>query len=309
MIRPVFLAAAVTALSIGAAAAADPLVSAAWLKDKIGSDSIVVVDLREPPEGQTADPYQAGHIPGAIPAPYAKSGWRTTVNGVPGMLPPEAEIEKLLGGLGIDRDDHVVIVSEGETSSDFGAAARVLWTLEVMGHEDVSILEGGHKAWTGAGFEVATGGAPAIAATTYDATFDPSLVVTLDDVKQARADDVPLVDARPFAQYEGSETPKNVGVAGTIPGAVSLPHSVLVKDGSSVVTQPALASYRSEIGVPESGDVIAFCNTGHWAAVGWFALNKVGGNKNARLYDGSMVEWAKVNGLETETGATRTVKH
>jgi thiosulfate/3-mercaptopyruvate sulfurtransferase len=308
MMRTLLSAVAVTALTVGAAAAADPLVSPAWLKDRLGSSDLVVIDLREPAEGKTDDPFLAGHIPGAVPAPYAKSGWRTTVDGVPGMLPGEAAIEALVGSLGIEEDDHVVVVSEGESSSDFGAAARVYWTLEVMGHQEISILEGGHKAWAEAGYEVAAGPAPAVAPTTYDATFNPALVATLDDVRKGREAGVPLVDARPVAQYAGTETPKNVGIAGTIPGAVSLPHNVLVKDGREVVSAERLASYRAEIGVPETGEQIAFCNTGHWAAVGWFTLNKVGGNENVRLYDGSMVEWAKVKGLETETGASRTVQ-
>lgn len=308
MFRILAAAVAAATMTAGTAMAADPLVSAAWLKDRVGSQDLVVIDLREPADASAADPFPAGHIPGAVPAPYAKAGWRTTVNGVPGMLPSETAIEALVGGLGIEKNDHVVIVSEGESSTDFGAAARVFWTLEVMGHPEISILEGGYKGWTSAGYDVATGPAPAITPVAYDATFDPRMVATIDDVKRARSAGEPLVDARPAAQYAGTEIPKNVGIAGTIPGAVSLPHNLLVKEGREVVSTEALASYRADIGVPETGEQIAFCNTGHWASVGWFALNKVGGNKDVRLYDGSMVEWAKAAGLETEVGATRTVK-
>lgn len=307
MTRTLALATLAGALMAGTAHAAEPLVGPDWLKANLADENIVVLDLREPAEEGAADPYPAGHIPGAVPAPYAASGWRTTVNNIPGMLPSEAEIEALLGRLGVENDDHVVIVSEGLSSSDFGAAARVYWTLEVMGHEEISVLEGGHAAWVAAGGEVETGPAGEIAASTYDATFDGTLVASLDDVKAAQAAGVPLVDARPAAQYTGAETPKNVGVAGTIEGAVSLPHNVLVKEGRDVIAAPTLASYREQIGVPEDGEQIAFCNTGHWASVGWFVLNKVGGNEKVKLYDGSMVEWAKAAGLPTEVGASRTV--
>jgi thiosulfate/3-mercaptopyruvate sulfurtransferase len=306
MIRPVLLATLATCLTLGAAQAADPLVDATWLKTNLSNEAVVVLDLREPAEEGAADPYPAGHIPGAVAAPYAKSGWRTTVDGIPGMLPSETEIEALLGRLGVEEDDHVVIVSDGLSSTDFGAAARVFWTLEVMGHDEISILEGGHAGWVAAGGTVETG-AVAVTASVYDATFDPALVATLDDVKAAQAAGVPLVDARPAAQFTGTETPKNVGVAGTIPGAVSIPHSVLVTEGRDVVEPAVLASYRKEVGIPDTGAKIAFCNTGHWAAVGWFVLNKVGGNDQVRMYDGSMVEWAKAKGLATEVGATRTV--
>ena len=37
--------------------------------------------------------------------------------------------------------------------------------------------------------------------------------------------------------------------------------------------------------------MIAYCNTGHWAATDWFVLSAVLGRPDVRLYDGSMVEW------------------
>ena len=306
MIRRLLLAALAIPLAAGSALAAEPLVDAAWLKAKAGSADIVVLDLREPAKEGAPDPFVEGRIPGAVPAPYAKAGWRTTVNGIPGMLPSEQEIETLVGSLGIAADDHVVIVSDGLTSTDFGAAARVFWTLEVMGHKEISVLEGGHAGWVAAGYPLESGPAPTITATAYDATFDPSLVASIDDVKAAAAKGVPLVDARPAAQYSGSETPKNVGIAGTIPGAVGLPHDLLVKEGRDVVDPATLGSLRDKIGVGAEGEQIAFCNTGHWASVGWFALNKVGGNTGVKLYDGSMVEWAKAAGQPTVVGATKT---
>ena len=41
---------------------------------------------------------------------------------------------------------------------------------------------------------------------------------------------------------------------------------------------------------------MSFCNTGHWASVGWFASSELLGNKKARMYDGSMVEWTMLKG-------------
>ena len=37
--------------------------------------------------------------------------------------------------------------------------------------------------------------------------------------------------------------------------------------------------------------MIAFCNTGHWATLDWFVMSELLGNKDARMYDGSMLEW------------------
>jgi thiosulfate/3-mercaptopyruvate sulfurtransferase len=35
------------------------------------------------------------------------------------------------------------------------------------------------------------------------------------------------------------------------------------------------------------------CNTGHWAATNWFALSELAGQKNVKLYPGSMVDWTQ----------------
>ena len=43
------------------------------------------------------------------------------------------------------------VVSSGADATDFGAAARVYWTLKVLGLKELSVLNGGVKAWAAAG--------------------------------------------------------------------------------------------------------------------------------------------------------------
>jgi thiosulfate/3-mercaptopyruvate sulfurtransferase len=305
--RVVLLASAALLASSTLASATDPLVDAAWLKAHLGEPGLVVLDVRDVEDGSSDALFAQGHVPGAVHADYAKAGWRTTVNGVPGMLPPVADLEKLIGSLGIGNDSHVVIVPHGVTSSDFGAATRVFWTFDVMGHDEVSILQGGQAAWVAGGHPVETGPGEAPEPAVFKASFRPELVATADDVKAAQAKGVPLVDARPKGQYTGEVTPPNVGVAGTIPDAVSLPHDVVVENGADVLAKPQLDALLTSLGVEPAGEKIAFCNTGHWASVGWFVMNKIGNDPDVRMYDGSMVEWAKIDGEKTEIGADRTV--
>ena len=52
-----------------------------------------------------------------------------------------------------------------------------------------------------------------------------------------------------------------------------------------------------------SGEEITFCNTGHWASLGWFASHELLGNDKVRLYDGSMVEWSADDSLPMEVKA------
>ena len=45
--------------------------------------------------------------------------------------------------------------------------------------------------------------------------------------------------------------------------------------------------YKSS-GVDPQAPVITYCNTGQLAAGNWFVLSEILGNKQARLYDGSL---------------------
>src|SRR5260370_550596 len=137
------------ALLIAAPAAAaenQPLVSAQWLNDHLTDGKVVVLDIRSAIDGSTAETFAKGHIPGAVHSDYDKGGWRVERNGVPFMVPTTAELEKLIGELGIDENSHVVVVPAGVNVSDFGAAARTYWTLKYAGVGNVSILDGGLAA-------------------------------------------------------------------------------------------------------------------------------------------------------------------
>ncbi len=90
------------------AADVTPLVTAEWLKAHAADENVVVVDIRD--KIDETDLGDLPYIAHAVVAPYASYGWRTEVEGVPGQIPPTEQIAALIGGLGIDSDDHVVIV-------------------------------------------------------------------------------------------------------------------------------------------------------------------------------------------------------
>jgi len=56
-------------------------------------------------------------------------------------------------------------------------------------------------------------------------------------------------------------------------------------------SKDTIAKLYQAAGVPTSGEQISFCNTGHWASIGWFASSEILGNKDAKMYDGSMTGW------------------
>ncbi len=275
------------------AASATPLVDTNWIKQNSCKPGIVVLDIRNQLDGHSKMDYLRGHIPCAIYSDYMKDGWRAKVNNIPGMLPPLPQIEKLIGSLGIDDNSHVVIYSAGTNALDMGSATRVYWTLKVLGHDDVSILNGGYAAYTADKANKIQTGMNQPQPKTFVAKFRKDMYPTEADVEKARKSGDILVDNRPNNQYMGVNRTGTVKRNGTIPGAKNLPESWLTdNDGGHFRSVTELEKLYKNAGVPLKGEEINFCNTGHWASLGWFVSSEVLGNKQAKVYDGSMTEWS-----------------
>jgi thiosulfate/3-mercaptopyruvate sulfurtransferase len=274
------------------ALAATPLVDVEWVKANIGKPGIVFLDL------QPAADYLRGHIPGAVNTNFEKDGWREerARDKVPDMLPEDLnKLAALIGRLGIDNKTHVVIVPPGQNYGDVGWATRIYWTFKVLGHDEVSILDGGMKAYTADKNNPLQTGPVTPDPKTFTVRFRPEYLATVDDVKQAQADKkVQLVDLRPEDQHIGINRNPKATMNGTLPGAKNLPSPWLTENaGGSFRNLAQLQELAKIAGVPTQGQQIMFCNTGHLASIGWFVMHELLGNKDVKLYDGSMVEWTK----------------
>lgn len=270
------------------ALAAEPLVDAAWAKANAGKPGVVFIDF------QPASDFLRAHIPGAVNSNFAKDGWREerAADKVPDMLPEPGKLAEMIGKLGIDNDTHVVMVPPGMNSTDMGIGTRIYWTFKVLGHDNVSLLDGGMAGYAKDKANPLEGGAPKITPKTFKVNLRKDMIVTADDVKKAKAAGIPLVDNRPEDQFVGINRHPRATQSGTLEGARNLPNGWLTVNGLGEFRKKAdLEKLYKVAGVSPSGDQINFCNTGHWASVGWFVSSELMGNKKARMYDGSMTEW------------------
>jgi len=285
----------------GAASAATPLVDVGWVKSNIGKPGVLFLDVRGRLGGKSKTNYLQAHIPGAIWSNYLKDGWRVKdKNGTVGQLPSVAKLEKLIGGLGIGNGDHVVVVSVGGRALDMGTATRVYWTFKVLGHNNVSILDGGMKAYLSAWdkktkkyLNPLESGQIKRAAAAFKGTLQKAMLASKADVAAASTSGGMLVDNRPNNQYLGINKHSMAKRNGTVPNAKNVPENWLTQNGGGKFRDKEMIKKLYDLaGVPTSGEQINFCNTGHWASLGWFAVSEILGNKKAKLYDGSMVEWS-----------------
>jgi thiosulfate/3-mercaptopyruvate sulfurtransferase len=274
------------------AESSQPLVTPQWLNEHRQDAEVVILDIRSALDGGGEKAYLAAHIPGSVHSDYDKGGWRVMRNSVPFMLPSVPELDALIGDLGIEEGSHVIVVPAGVSYTDFGAAARVYWTLKVAGVQNVSILDGGIAAWNAAGLPLGSGN-EAPAPKIFNAKLDKCLIAETDDVLRIvkNTHKATLIDARSRSFFSGKEKAPKISAYGHIPGAIDL-DSADFYDEQTNRLKPAEQLKEIAKRIPSSEPAISYCNTGHWAATDWFVLHELLGRTSARLYAGSLVEWS-----------------
>jgi thiosulfate/3-mercaptopyruvate sulfurtransferase len=290
LILRILAASMLAVLTVGTSVhAADPLVDVAWVKANIGKAGVVFVDVRK------AKDYKKGHVPGAVHTNYKKAGWRVNKKPVWSLMPAPAKLEKLIGSLGIDNKSHVVLLSPGKKAVDMGISTRLYWTFKTLGHDEVSILNGGMKAYLKDKKNPVEPGVNKPQGKMFKANLRKELLATEDDVRQALKDGTVLIDNRSAGRFLGINTPRPKNKrAGTIRGAKNVPAVWLTKEGGGSFRDAATVKrLYAHAGAATNGKTISFCDTGHWGSLGWFVDYEILGNKQAKMYDGSISQWSQ----------------
>lgn len=291
-----FIAVAVAATLLSSPALAQdaeafgPLVTADELAGLLDTTDPLILDIR-------GDAYAEGHIEGAVSAPYGL--FRGPAEN-PGQVPSEEKLTEVLRDLGVTVDRPVVITHQGSDETDFGAAARVYWTLKSSGVSDLAILNGGVGAWKAAGNTLSTEAVePEESAITV--SFSNEWLATEAEVLQVVEGEAQatLLDARPESFWAGKDAHAAAARPGTLPQSEYFTHSNWFSDDPTLIDAEAAAALAEEGGFTADETLISFCNTGHWAATNWFALSELAGLEDVKLYPESMVGWSQA-GLPME---------
>ena len=243
------------------------------------------------------DSYQQGHLPGAVFTDLERD-----LAGPPGPLgrhplPDPAVFQAAMRAAGVSRDRPVVVYDDSDATS----AARGWWTLRYFGHPDVRVLDGGYRAWAGAGLPVST---DEPAPTPGGFTAEPGQMPVLDAAgAQAVAQTGLLLDARAAERYRGETEPVDP-VAGHIPGAVSAPTAGNVNPDGTFKDPAKLAARFAGLGVvhgaASGAPVGTYCGSGVTAAHEVLALALAG--ISAALYVGSWSNWVTDPARPVATG-------
>ncbi len=276
------------AFSSAQAATYQPLVEAQQLSEAIAArPQLQIIDIRSP------DDYAAGHIPGARLAPYGQ--WRGPANN-PGQLADDAYFQQLTRELGLTDQQPIVVYSSGVDETDFGAAARVYWTLKYLGLTDLSVLNGGFQQWQKAQQSI-TSDTTEQQASELTVQINPKLVIFKDELldKITQQDtSYQLLDARPPLFYQGQVKAPTASTGGTIATAQNIPFGQWFnQDDTRIRPVAEIKELVRNQSLDQAQETVSFCNTGHWAATNWFVLSELAGLKDVRMYPASLAEWTQ----------------
>jgi thiosulfate/3-mercaptopyruvate sulfurtransferase len=258
-----------------------------WLLKSLNESQVRIVDCRfslaEPEKGKLA--YLQSHLPGAVyfdlekdlSSPKQSHGGRHPMPGLEGFI---AKLENA----GIDENKLIIAYDQGEGAY----AARFLWMLQYLGHENVYVLDGGFNGWVEANYPV-TNEIPAFEKTEFQFQIQPELLATTAEVKEVvekRLGDKILIDSREEKRFLGIEEPIDKK-AGHIPGAINKPW---MEGLSERRYDPVEKQQQRFDNIDRAKEIIVYCGSGVTAAPNYLALKEAGFEK-VKLYVGSFSDW------------------
>ncbi len=266
-----------------------PLVSTDWLAEHHDTPDIRIVDgswylpaIKRYGEQEYLD----GHIPGAIFFDLDETS--DTESPFPHMLPAPEKFSSRMKRLGIADSQHIIAYD----GMGLFSAPRIWWMLKAMGHENVSVLDGGLPKWKAENRPLASG-SENHRQRHYTARKNSFIIRDLADMQHnLQTAQAQVIDARSSGRFHANEPEPRPGLpSGHIPGSLSLPFDRLIAEDGTLKDVLDLRAAFDTCGADLARPIITTCGSGVTAAILYLALTTLGHNALS-LYDGSWSQWA-----------------
>lgn len=209
---------------------------------------------------------------------------------LPAMMPTSELFEQSARSLGINRSSKIVVYD------DLGiySSPRVWWMFRAMGHENISVLDGGLPDWHRLGMPTEPITSKRYELGDFEAIYILDSISSLDEVKNSIHDDnVIVIDARSEGRFNGTAPEPREGLrSGCIPNSVNLPFGKVLQDGK-MLQKAQLQSIFRELKISDQ-QLIFTCGSGITACIILLAA-EIAGFNNKSVYDGAWCEWGRAS--------------
>ena len=245
-------------------------VDADSLRSYIRDKSVRVIDIRREEE------FKKSHIPTSVNLPLAT------------LLSDDSpeKVVKFVKSFGIDDETPVVVYD-----NTFGAlASRVAWTLEYIGHSNVSLLDVTFDKWNESGLETSNE-ITEHATKNHSVKLRPEILATADYLETVKnKENSILIDNRERLNYLEQH----------IPGAMNVPYRMLASPDNVLRQKQDLKRLFDNRNISSNCEIVTYCGSvGTLSGLGYYALKKAG-IPNVKLYVRSFKEWKSLE-KPTET--------
>lgn len=260
-----------------------------WMKQHLTDGDLVIIDVR------TDDYFDGELIPGAIRLPWREFRHNRVGLNLGSVFVGIERAQEILGNHGIQPSDTVILYDSVER--DGGATASyVFWILDMLGHENKKILEGGIDAWRGIASvaeEPAT-----LEPVLYQAdpgAIWPRLWADGEFIKSRLGDPYyQIIDVRSPGEYLGEVGNKDLNgnplKLGHIPTAYNVPYDNAWVDGEMKRIKPYDELRELYRGISSGKAVVVYCHSGRRSSYTYFILRLMGFD-DVIEYEGSWNEW------------------
>lgn len=268
-----------------------PLISAKDLYRQITDKNLVVLmtTMDDIASGQPENK-PLGYIPGARMFDFEHVICAPDSN-LPHSMPTPEFFQREVQKLGINADSKVVVYDNQGILS----APRVWWMFKTMGHEQVSVLDGGLPAWQALDYPLASVLEQPAQQGDFTSRYQGHLIFSAQQVLN-KSHQAIVIDARASGRFFATSPEPRKGLrSGHIPDSKNLPFSKCIEQGYLRGNDHLKSLFTGLVidqrhGQEQERQLVFSCGSGVTACILALAACQAG-YTNLAVYDGSWSEW------------------
>ena len=216
-----------------------------------------------------------------------------------GKLLSKDNYQEIFNILGIKENTEVLVYGFTMPNQGFGDEARVVYTFNYAGFDNIKIIDGGFDKVEQLGFNKnynpETDRINVSNIVREEAQDNEKAIFTDELLSLLNNADVQIIDTRLEAEYNGRVI-YGENKAGHIPGSISVPFNSLVDEDGFIKSREALEEYFVSKGLDKNKLQITYCTTGVRASYVAVILEELG--YKVRNYEPSFARYANVGEVE-----------